>query len=264
MQAKRQAGISFVLRARNEEAYLRQNLESLRVLRIPHEIIVVLHLCTDGSRAIAVAAQERGQPIRIFEYTQPISRAGYENLITPATHPASMASYNTHCFAQAQFNWTFKWDADFTMAPSLANFLNTMLRLDEPQPMRYRLKCTLGEIGNDEFYLFNSLLRYGKYVFWEVPIFVSGTIDAAAPEDVHIVSIPPTILKNYWRAPPWFASADSDDARELQRRFQLLEALCEPEPMGSARCACSENSGPWHRVVAARAELEQHGIYWTE
>ena len=46
-------GISFIIKVRNEETTLEQCIRSLFPLTVPHEIIVILHCCTDRSKEIA-------------------------------------------------------------------------------------------------------------------------------------------------------------------------------------------------------------------
>lgn len=254
-------GVSFILRARNEEAYLRQNLESLKALLIPHEIIVVLHQCTDGSEAIAKDAQERGQPIRIFKYNQSVSRAGYETVVTPHDHPASFVTYIRFCFAKARYNWLFKWDADFAATPSLIHFLNHELVLHEPSPIAYGIGCHLGDdVVNCEYYLFNCLQAHNKHVFWEVPQ-LHPEADKRLRRDLVISSIPPTVLKAYWRAPPWFETEDTEDAKAIRANMAKLIEICGPEPMASARASCPDNEVPWHSVINREQELKGEGIY---
>ena len=72
MKTPASPGISFVVRARNEEATLPAGLQSLQKFTFPHEIIVVLHRCNDKSFEIA-----RSFPnTKVFEFDRPISRAG--------------------------------------------------------------------------------------------------------------------------------------------------------------------------------------------
>jgi cellulose synthase/poly-beta-1,6-N-acetylglucosamine synthase-like glycosyltransferase len=259
--ATRAPGVSFIVRVRNEEAYLAQNLASLRALLIPHEIIIILHQCTDGSKAIAERARAHGQPVRIHEYNQSVSRAGYETLVTPENHPASFVTYIKYCFSHARYNWLFKWDADFTATPSLIKFLNRELVLEEVAPIAYRIACRLGAEGplNHEFYLFNCLLHYKKHLFWEYPYFTQGC-KKLARKDVIIESIPPTVLKEYWRAPAWFATEDTDDAKRIQAHYERLVGICGPEPMASARASCPENDAVWKNVMAHIKELRSVGI----
>jgi glycosyltransferase involved in cell wall biosynthesis len=256
----RAPGISFVIRVRDEEALLRKSLDSLKGVQIPHEIIVVCHICTDGSKAVAEAALTGGQPIRIFEYTHPISRPGYECLVTPPTHPASLAYYYNWCFSKATYNWIFKWDADFIASSELLNFLNTELKLDERSPIRYHMPCVMSQtITNKENYLYNCLAKFAKYIFWETGMFYNSAQQIEVPHRIY--TIPPTILKPYWLMPPWF-SGGKDPV--LEERLKKVIEICGPEPVGASRASCKECEVPWFSLMAHRAEVEALGIQFVE
>lgn len=259
MQQNREPGISFVVRVRNEEAYLQGCLQSLEAVQVPHEIVLILHLCTDGSKRIAEEALGRGQPIRILEYSQPISRAGFENLITPVNHKASIATYYNFCFQAARFRWLFKWDADCTLTDGLAKFLNGELNISEPRNIVYRLNCVLGDKDNCELYLFNCLINYGKQMFWEVPYFAKDASEINR-SDLQIKSISPAVIKTYWRAKPWFYQDDSPGARTLRSKYDLMVSLCGEEPPGLARAQSTEFFGPWERVIEQMSKLNEFGI----
>ena len=259
MPETKKPGISFILRARNEEAYLAQSLFSLLDLTVPHEIVVILHKCTDKSKDIALTAQAKGQPIRIYETDANLSKAGYETLATPANYNESLASFYSQCFSFGQYNWLFKWDADFVASPELLKFLNSELVLDREQPFRYLIPCEMSEsVVNKETYLFNCLAGYKKYIFWETPAFVAGstTVEISA----RIFTIPHTILKEYWKEPAWFVGKDTF----LENRYKKIVELCGPEPIGASRAQCKDCEGPYFKVLQNKEELEILGIILIE
>jgi glycosyltransferase involved in cell wall biosynthesis len=86
-------GISFIIRARNEEATLEESIRSLLEVTVPKEIIVILHLCTDSSQAIATRLASENSCIRVYTYDVEISRAGYETLATDTNSPHSLMTY---------------------------------------------------------------------------------------------------------------------------------------------------------------------------
>lgn len=249
------AGISFIVRTRNEEAYLGACLASLQGITVPHEILVVLHLCTDGSKGIAEAAAAAGQPVRVQNYNKPVSRAGYEMLVTPVDHEASMAAYNSAAFAQRAFVWAFRWDADFVATPELLYFLNNMLQLNASVPMAYAIPCHLSDVVvNCERYLTNVRQPFGKYMFWEVALYPPAT--TVERLSCAINSLPPNVLKSYWSAPPWFLGVDA----ELTAKYNALVNMCGPEPVGMARASNPECT-PFIQLVGNKAkELAEIGI----
>ena len=258
-ETKRFPGISFVIRARNEEAYLTDCLSSLKSITAPYEIIIILHRCSDRSEAIAEAALARGQPLRILKTDQDLSKAGYETVITPANHPASLMSFYTWCFSHAKYTWLFKWDADFTASEELVEFLNTGLILDEVAPVYYMVPCQMTEnIVNREKYLFNCLRPYTKWVFWEVPSFPPNVEGRSI--DAKIYTIPPTVLKAYWKEPPWFIGKDS----RLEDLYKKLVMFCGPEPVGASRAQCKDCDIPYFSILSCRDFLATLGIHMTQ
>jgi len=249
-------GISFILRIRNEEAYLQNCVDSLKNITVPHEIVAILHKCTDRSKQILQEAQAAGQPIRIFETQQNLSRAGYETLATPASNPESLVHFYTWCFSKALYTWTFKWDADFVASKELVDFLNTGLVLDEQKPVKYVIPCKMTDtIINRENYLFNCLVGYTKHAFWEVPAFKEGaesrTIGAI------IQTIPPTILKPYWLEPPWFLGTGSI----VEANYKKIVDLCGTEPYGASRASCNLCDYTWSQIMTHRTALEGQGVH---
>ena len=255
----REPGISFVIRNRNEANFLELTLQCLKLITVPHEIIVVNHMCTDTSKSVAEAAVAAGQPVRIFEYEHPISRAGYETFITPPTMPQSLAYYYTWCFSKATKNWIFKWDVDFIASPELITFLNTELKLDEKSPIRYHIPCEMTPtIINSENYLYNCLAGFKKYIFWEVPMFYGNAEMLHIKQKIY--TIPPTVLKPYWILPPWFIGKDED----LTAKYKKLVEICGPEPLGAARGSNKDCEISWANVHRHRGELEALGYKWVE
>jgi glycosyltransferase involved in cell wall biosynthesis len=253
-------GISFVVRARNEEATLRESLESLQGLTIPHEIIVILHLCTDSSRRIA----ESFSNVRIYQYEIPVSRAGYETLITPDTSQYSLIAYYNWCFAKAQHLWCFKWDADFVATPRLLDFINGR-DWNDATPKRIRIPAiTPNADVSPEPYLFNAGRTYKKLAFWEYnsSLFSANVREEICPATLDHVS-PLDCVKPYWRAAPWFESREHSkeaEALELRRRYRLIVEKLGPEPLGFARAVHPEYEKLYATVREREAELSALGI----
>ena len=260
MPETKKPGISFILRARNEEAYLAQSLASLLSLTVTHEIVIILHKCTEQSKAIALDAQAKGGQIRIYETDHSLSKAGYETLATPAVYAASLPSFYSKCFSLGQYNWLFKWDADFVASPELIQFFNTELVLDQKDPLRYLIPCQMSEgVVNKETYLFNCLIGYKKYIFWETPTFSGGS--ETREISAKIFTIPHTILKEYWKEPAWFMGGKNTF---LEERYKKIVELCGPEPVGASRAQCKDCEGPYFNVLQMKSTLESLGIILIE
>ena len=221
MKTQTSPGISFVVRARNEEGSLYASLESLQNFTFPHEVIVVLHRCTDRSLEIA-----RSFPnTKIFEFGRRISRAGFETLITPVTSAHSIMSYYEWCFSKGTHLWTFKWDADFIATPELVEFLNAH-PWDDRNPTRIQVPTlTEGRPPKSEPYLFNAGHKYSKWVFYEhnASIFEPHVIERTIPQKiVHEGPIADHAMKPYWREPPWFDQEETEEALELRRKYKYV------------------------------------------
>jgi glycosyltransferase involved in cell wall biosynthesis len=253
-------GLSFVIRARNEAEALFDNFVSLRGVKVPHEIVLILHRCTDESKQVAEAWIDRGLPIRVIEDETPISRAGYETLVTPVTHPNSLPEFYNRSFNHARYQWLLKWDADFVATEYFLDFINNKLDISLQAPTTYRLQC---ELGKDaicrEDYMFNAWVWYGKYYFWEYcrqreP---RETITIFEP---CILSCSPKVIKTYWHEKPWFLQPDTHDAVLADKYAKLCEIL-GPEPPGLARTNNPDFDAYWARLLAMTPTLEQYGIF---
>ncbi len=245
------------MRVHNEEKYIADALCSLESIRIPFEIVLVLHNCTDKTEEIAKTFTHL--PLRIYHYHQSLSRAGFENLITPRDDPHSLASFYTWCFSKATMTFTCKWDGDFRASTNLVRFFNKKLALQAP-PTCYKIPCRLSDtIVNEEYYLFNCLDEsrlYNKSVFWEYPNFVQGTKYERIPHE--ILSIPPTVLKPYWNKKPWF---EVEHDTEFQKRLITLQEIVGLEPVGSSRASNPECDAVFKRVRENEPRLAAAGIF---
>jgi len=226
-------GISFMLRVRNEEATLEKSIRSLSGLTIPHEIVIVLHCCTDRSEEIAHMMQsEKPDMIKIFQYNNEISRAGYELLATDAESQHSFVNYSNWCLSKCTMPWVFKWDGDFISTPELISYLNAGIWT--PRVERHYFAACNSTSANKEPYLHGGLTKYTKFVFWEVPNTSSTPVDIHTgvnfTHDSELSSV-----KNYWYNEPWYNKEDSDEARKVRDRIKVLSDLFGPEPPGFAR-----------------------------
>lgn len=228
----RKPGISFITRCHNEQDNIVNAITSLEKLRVPYEIIIILHRSTDSSQELVFDLADKF-PISIVKYSKQISRAGYETLITPAHHPNSLISYVNWCFSHAKHNWIFRWDADFVATDELINFLNS-LDPAHNDPTVYKIRCDLGDHITAEHYLNNCLHSFKKFKFWEIAEYNCKNPKFKWPENnATIISIPRTNLKKYWDNRPWFNETNDKD---LCGKMFLLEFLAGQEPKGFGAC----------------------------
>jgi hypothetical protein len=255
------SGISFLLRCRNEEATLQRSLDSLKALTIEHEIIVVLHRCTDRSADIVASAADDNPNIKIYTYDTEISRAGYQTLATDYGSPHSIMTYYNWCRAKATKPWIFKWDADFVASPALITFLNNG-SWSKRSTFRYIIHAK-DETGNNyEPYLSCGLSGYGKFIFWEVPLYFPPIESTTLDSSIYIEHVSKLeTVKSYWTAgKPWFETKESEEAATVRDRIARLTADFGPEPQGMARASNPACDPPYLRIKAANpAYVHFHG-----
>jgi hypothetical protein len=254
--------VSFVVRVHNEEATLRESITSLFPIEKPIEIVVVLHRCTDESKAIAIACQKAApthHKVKIVEYERPISRAGLETFITPQNSPHSIMTYYNWAFRQASAAWRFKWDGDFVATPGFMRWLENFDKsLVSPRAVHVPW-CLDGSprVVSREPYLYNCLQEFVKSDFWEVPLFTGGVAWENAPDDAAFTHVSKSI-KPYWRDEPWFVNAPSEEAERLRAAYKRAVAIVGPEPVGCARSCNPEADGYLQRCKMLLGSAREH------
>jgi hypothetical protein len=228
-------GISFIVKIRDEEDTLYESINSLSNLIIPHEIILILHLCTDKSYEIATKLKSENSHVKILFYDKEISKAGYENLSTDVDSEHSLVTYYNWCIKQKKYIWVFKWDADFIASLSLIKFLNE--NTWKNRDINYLISCKNDEMNGKELYLMCTLIRYVKYIFWEVPMYRNNSKNISLDENIYIYhNSKLSKLKKYWSNPTWFETENSEEANIVKNRIIQLNNDFGSEPKGLARC----------------------------
>lgn len=244
-------GVSFLIRARDEEKTIGQSIESLLALTIPHEIIIVLHLCTDRSEEIVSAFSEANDQIKVYTYEHEISRAGYQTLATDKASKHHLVTYSNWCFDKANYPWIFKWDADFIATNDLITFLNERDWVKEKKA--YRICAKNSTHCNKEPYLMSGVIGYSKYIFWEVMTFSHGTEFNEVPDNVYIEhSSELDDIKSYWNKDPWYLTSDKAEASLVISRMESLEQEFGPEPVGMARASNPECDTLFFKIKQAQ------------
>lgn len=229
-------GISFMVRIRNEEKTLENSVLSLFSLTIPHEINLILHCCTDRSHEIANNLAKVNNNIKIYTYDKEISRAGYENLATDVNSEHSFVKYSNYCYSKSTYAWTFRWDADFIAPHNLIQLLNTS-KWNEQNSL-FKIHAINSTSKNCEAYLTSCIVGYTKYAFWEVALYNPNYTKHTIDEHIHIIhNSELSEIKSYWKDLPWYETEDSDEAREVKKRIELLTQEFGKEPEGMARAS---------------------------
>jgi glycosyltransferase involved in cell wall biosynthesis len=228
-------GVTFMVKCHNEESTIGESLESLRGVSIDHEIVVVLHRCTDRSKEIVLEKQKSGLPIIVHEIETPISLPGYQTLVTPDDHPNSLVKYYNKCLSLCNKHWTFKWDADFSCDDNMIKWINNLEeRVEEPTNYSIEVDVKSAKKPHREYYLSNCLLKHVKAVFWEDAVFEEGA-KCNHLNDFVITSVDSDEVKSYWRKDPWFVGNDHD----LEDRFEKLKSMMGEEPLAMCRASHS-------------------------
>jgi glycosyltransferase involved in cell wall biosynthesis len=261
-------GISFIVRIRNEEDVLEESIRSLFRLKIPHEIILVLHCCTDRSLEISKRLAYENPAIRIVEYNIPVSRAGYETLCTNVDSKHSIVHYYKYCFELGTKPWLFKWDADFIASSDLIDYLNNNIWCAPDTSTEILISAISDDSKNTERYLFSGKFKFYKYWFWELH---------NATETARRLTIPYTIThnsllknkKSYWNETPWFHDEtyltehpeERPEATNVLKKYTILSEVCGKEPSGQARASNPECALVYQNVRNKQAQLEAFGIF---
>lgn len=234
-------GISFMVRVRNEEKTLEESIRSLFSLTIPYEINIILHLCNDKSEEIAERLRSENNNIKIYKYNHEISRPGYELLATDADSIHSFVYYSDWCLKLSNYYWVFKWDADFISTPDLITFLNS--NTWEEKNMLYNIRCSNNIESHVESYLACGLIKYTKYLFWEVGYYTSNIQSIKLENNISIFHKSNLLeLKEYWRELPWYETEDSEEAKIVKYRIKKLIDEFGIEKEGMARGANDEST----------------------
>jgi glycosyltransferase involved in cell wall biosynthesis len=230
-------GISFVIRVRNEENTLDECLSSLTGLTMPHEILVILHLCNDRSEEIARIHSEKNHLIKIFHYNKEISRAGYENLATDVSSEHSFVYYTNWCFKKAEYLWKCKWDADFRMTPELKTYLNNFKDWNKPYKI-INIGAKNSESVEQNDYFMSCKLEFVKSYFWESSYYqyCPKTFEKYVLNTIYIEHISNlSTIKTYWLENPWYMTETSEEAALVRERIERLQLDFGEEPVGLAR-----------------------------
>ena len=112
----RPAGISAMIRVKNEEALICQCLES--IYDTFDEIVIIDNDSEDSTLDLTrqfVSKHDRANKIRIEQYPFNIARCGTEHQNTPENSLHSLAYYYNWCLSRCTRTYVCKWDADMLL-----------------------------------------------------------------------------------------------------------------------------------------------------
>lgn len=246
----KEPGISFILRANNEENTIGMALESLKQLTIPYEVNVVLNSCTDDTETEVKHKMKSGQNINLFYYPFQLGKTGLENQCTPANSVHSTVWLLNWMLLKGKYEFTFRWDADFIMTSTLAKELEQI----KNNIAVYNISAIFPNNGhkNTEPYLWSNYLypRYARYSLWHMAYFQLPSPKVYNLQGTIIHDSPLTQIKDYWNKPPWWDSEDRPETEEMvkksREKYLKLTSLV-PECTTRGRASCPETE----KLVAA-------------
>ena len=111
-------GLTAVLRVKDEARNLPWVLPAL--MRAVDRVVLVDNQSTDDTADVARRVAERegaADRLLVTEYPFDVSRCGPEHLETPADSVHSLTHFYNWSFAQAQTQYSLKWDGDMVLTP---------------------------------------------------------------------------------------------------------------------------------------------------
>jgi len=241
---EKKPGISFILRAKNEQRTIGMAIDSLAQINIPHEINVVLNQCTDDTEyQVSIRAKDNPN-INVFHYPFQLGKTGLENACTPVTSVHSTIWLLNWMMMKGQHQYTFRWDADFIMTSSLASELEELIEKNDI----VNISAIFSDTGkpNSEPYLWSNDLipRYCRYSLWHLTRFAKQSSRIANAKGKIIHDSPLGTKKSYWSKPPWWEVDSRDETEELEKKakkkFEQLKNQLGATDV-DARASCPES-----------------------
>lgn len=239
---KKKPGISFIVRAKNEQSTIGLALDSLKQLNVPYEINLVLNQCTDKTEYEAAIRSKNGQNINIYSYPFQLGKTGLENQCTPVTSVHSTIWLLNWILMKGNYEYTFRWDADFIMTSALAKDIEKAID-DKKQIMN--ISATFSDTGkaNTEPYLWSNKLlpRYIRYSLWHLTRFAKKSSNIETLDGKIIHDSPLKNKKDYWETKPWWDQKEHETAEKSKEKYeQLLKQIGDCTTIGRASCPDSE------------------------
>ena len=244
-------GISFILRARNEQKTIGMAIDSLAQLKIPHEINVVLNQCVDDSEHEVTVRQKNNPNINLFHYPFQLGKTGVENACTPVTSVHSTIWLLNWMLMKGNYEYTFRWDADFIMTSSLANELEGLIEKNEIINVAAIFSDT-GKANTEPYLWANNLIpRYCRYSLWHLTHYAKQSSKVTTAKGRIIHDSPLDQKKSYWDKDPWWETEIKEETIELAKKakekFENLKSTLKLDDT-DARASCSSSEELARRV----------------
>lgn len=252
---EKKPGISFIMRAKNEERTIGLALDSLRQLKIPYEVNVVLNQCEDETEQEVNTREDGGQNINIYHYPFQLGKTGLENVCTPVTSVHSTIWLLNWILMKGEFEYTFRWDADFIMTGALADELEDFLKGDNHLANISAIFSDTGKANTEPYLWSNSMIpRYARYSLWHITRFGDNVHSTTTLQGKIIHDSPLKEIKSYWNTRPWW-ELDSEEHKELKNsakeKYENLKKVIGDDCTTSGRASCPKSEELARRLQKA-------------
>lgn len=121
----RRAGVSALIRAKNEEKNIEMVVDSIAGLF--SEIIIIDNGSTDQTKAKIESLQKKYNNIKYFSYPFTLKKCGAENSDVDGNSVYSITHFSNWSIYQCSYSYIMKWDADMVLDQKSKPFLKTLL-----------------------------------------------------------------------------------------------------------------------------------------
>jgi hypothetical protein len=136
LRGRRQAqGVSFLIRARNEENKIEHCIRS--VLDLANEIVFVDNGSADRTHDIVKElsrCEGKDRKIRIFSYPFKLARFGPEHDRTPDNSIYSAVYYSNWGISHCHYRYICKWDGDMVLTRDVRSLFSALLKQIQEEP----------------------------------------------------------------------------------------------------------------------------------
>ncbi|MCH2057587.1 MAG: glycosyltransferase [Thalassotalea sp.] len=160
----RRHGVSAMLRAKNEEDCIAENL--LSIVDVFPEIIFVDNGSTDDTLNIVKDIAKKHRNIKTFSYPYILSRCGSEHQHTNANSLKSLTYYYNWCLSKCTYSYVMKWDADMRLTHnSKPKFKEVLSALNPYWPTFSEVELQTVYAHCDNYYLSKDEVNFEVMIF---------------------------------------------------------------------------------------------------
>lgn len=253
---KKKPGISFIMRAKNEQSTIGLAIDSLKQLNVPYEINLVFNQCTDNTEYEVNSHWKNGrldQTINFYHYPFQLGKTGLENQCTPVTSVHSTIWLLNWIMMKGNYEYTFRWDSDFIMTSALARDVEKAVADNEKIVNISAIFSDTGKANTEPYFWSNYLVpRYTRYSVWHLTQFAITPTKAVTLDGKIIHDSPLKMKKDYWKTEPWWEKEEREETQELRKKanekYELLKKQIGKDCTIGARASCPDSEDLARRI----------------